>query len=65
MWTDDPVRDAIRHDREQQRKLDRLPKCDICGEPIQDDTFIDYNGEYICEGCLDTEFRKRTENYIE
>lgn len=65
MWTDDPVRDAIRHDRERQRKLDRLPKCDICGAAIQDDTFIDYNGEYICESCLDTEFRKRTENYIE
>lgn len=62
MWTDDPVRDAIRHDREQQQKLDRLPKCDICGEPIQDTHYYLIDGEVLCTDCLNDNFRIEIED---
>lgn len=52
------------HDREQQKKLKQLPKCDYCDEPIEDDFLYEINGEYICEHCLDTYFRKAVEDII-
>ena len=44
MRTDDPIADFLAHDAEQQSKLDRLPKCDICGEPILDEYFYNIDG---------------------
>lgn len=41
------------HESEQDEALESLPKCDQCGEPIQDDYYYEINGERICEGCLD------------
>lgn len=51
-FTDDPVRDAERYQAEQDRKLDALPKCAICGEPIQDESALYLNGEWICDECV-------------
>lgn len=56
--TDDPVADFDRYDAEQQKQLDRLPKCDICDHPIQDDHYYQINGDNVCPDCLDNEFRK-------
>ena len=64
-YSDDPVADADRYDAEQQRMIDKLPKCDYCGEPIMDDYFYNIDGTFICEECLKTEFRKNTEDFIE
>lgn len=61
MFTDDPIADFLRHDREQQRKLDKLPKCDDCGKAIQDDYHYNIYGEVFCEECLNRNFRKVTE----
>ena len=64
MWkTGDPLADYSRHEAEEERCLQRRPKCDICGEPIQDDYLYDINGTLICEKCLERDFRKDTENY--
>lgn len=52
MYTDDPVRDYDRYDREQQKWLDRLPKCDHCHEPIQDYNYYKIEEANICEECL-------------
>lgn len=57
--TDDPLRDFDRYDSEQQRNLDMLPKCDICGEPIQDDYCYEINDELICHECLEANYKKR------
>lgn len=54
-----------RHDAEQQAKLDKLPKCDYCGEPITDEHLYDINGDIICEECLKDNFRKQVEDYVE
>lgn len=63
--SDDPIADFDRYDREQQAELDKLPKCDICGKPITDDYFYNIDGTYICESCLNDEYRKKTEDYME
>lgn len=54
-----------RYEAEQQRQLDKLPKCSCCGEPIQDDFCFEINDELICEDCLNTYHRKSTDDYIE
>lgn len=51
-WTDDPVADFERHDREQAERLKRLPVCVDCGEPIQDETAFFINEEWVCERCI-------------
>ena len=52
MWTDDPIRDFERYEAEQEEKLEKLPVCDDCGEPIQDEYYYDINGFIICPDCL-------------
>lgn len=63
--TDDPVADAAAHDWEEQRWLERLPRCAYCSEPIQDDKCYLINDELICPECLEREHEKRTEDYVE
>lgn len=41
-----------------ERKLARLPQCEYCGEHIQDEFYFEINGEYLCEDCLNEQFRK-------
>ena len=57
MWTDDPVRDAERHDAECQRKLNKLPKCFLCGEPIQQEEAFHLKtfciDKWVCDECLE------------
>lgn len=65
IWTDDPERDAAMYDMERQKELDKLPKCDICGEPIQDEFLYDLDGTLVCEECLNNEYRKPVDDYIE
>lgn len=52
MWTDDPIRDYDRYCAEQEREMERLPRCSECDEPITDDFCYYINGEYICEECM-------------
>ena len=63
--TDDPLRDFDRWEAEQRREEERLPKCDFCGEPINNDFLYDLDGSLACEECLVQNFRKRTEDYME
>lgn len=53
-WTDNPFADADRYDAQQQAQLDKLPKCECCGKPIQQDdaVYIEDYGVYYCDECL-------------
>lgn len=42
-----------RHDAEQEMQLQMLPKCRLCGEPIQQDDAVHLFGVFICDECLD------------
>ena len=58
------INDAYRfHELEQEAWLAKRPKCDKCGEPIQDDYLYDVGGDIFCEECMKEVFRSRTENY--
>ena len=65
VYTDDPIADFHRHDAEQQEWLEKLPVCSYCDEPIQDDYLYEINDELICEECLNDNFRKNVEDYIQ
>ena len=57
------MRDALdefeAYDARVQKKLDRLPICKICGDPIMQETAVYMNG-WICDDCLD-DFRQNVE----
>ena len=53
MWTDDPVSDFERWDREQEKKLEQLPVCVDCGDHIQQETAVFLGGEWYCDSCID------------
>lgn len=50
-FTDNPLADAERYAAEQEEELEKLPKCECCGEPIQQDKAIYYNDQWCCEDC--------------
>ena len=52
------------HNRQQEEKLHQLPKCEYCGEAIQDEYCFEINDEIICEKCLVENFRKNTEDLV-
>ena len=52
-WTDDPVRNFVHWDAEKQAELDRLPVCQICGEPIRSEHMYDILGDLWCQDCID------------
>jgi formylmethanofuran dehydrogenase subunit E len=63
-YTDDPLADFARHDAEQEAKLNRLPKCSECENPIQEETCFKVNGEYICNRCMVSNHQVFTEDVI-
>ena len=65
MYTDDPIADFYSHDAEMQRSLEKCPICSECGEYVQDDTYYDINGEVVCIECLNDNYKRYTEDYIE
>lgn len=65
MWTDNPILDYERYADEQQEALERCPICEICGEYIQDEHYYEINDEAVCQECLDNEYKRRTEDYME
>lgn len=63
--TGNPLADFLLKDAEDQRFLNKLPKCDECGEPIQDDECYEINDEYICPECLKNNHRRWVETLME
>ena len=55
----------VQHDAEQSAWEERLPKCDFCGEPIQDEYLYDIDGEIYCEECMKEHFRKSVDKYMD
>lgn len=64
MYTDNPIADFEKWDREQCAALERLPKCAECGEPIQTEECYLINDELICPECLEKNHKKWTDDYV-
>lgn len=66
--TGDPIHDFHVHDSELEEALTLLPKCCECEEPIQEEKFYDFDGEYVCEHCvldyINKRYRVSTNHYI-
>lgn len=63
--TDDPVADFALWDAEQQKRLNRLPECANCGETITEDYFYEIEGVQVCPDCMDSDYRRYMDDYIE
>lgn len=50
-WTDDPIADFDRWQAEQEEELEKLPICECCGQPIQQEYAVYYNNQWCCEDC--------------
>jgi late competence protein required for DNA uptake (superfamily II DNA/RNA helicase) len=58
--TDDPVADFNRYDREQSRRLEKLPVCYRCDNPIQQERAVCIEGLWYCDDCIEF-YRKEIE----
>lgn len=63
-YSDDPARDFDRYDMAMSQREARLPVCEKCGKPINDDTFFDVEGEILCEECLRDRYERSTEDWL-
>ena len=61
-YTDDPARDWDNYCAEQEKQMAKLPVCDGCGNPINDDFCYDIYCEILCEECLNNRYRKHTDD---
>jgi hypothetical protein len=53
IFTDDPIADFNRLDAKQSAWLKKLPTCQICGKPIQQERAVCMEGFWFCDDCLD------------
>lgn len=42
----------------------RCPECDLCGEKITDETYIDIDGRFMHLSCLKHEYERWTDDYV-
>ena len=63
-YSDEPVRDFDRHDMAMAQRVAKLPKCERCGKPINDDRYFLINEEILCENCMVDEYGRSTEDYL-
>lgn len=53
------------HDREERERLDRLPLCECCNQPIQQEKAVYYNDQWFCEDCEDEAWALIRDDYLE
>ena len=64
-YTDNPAADHDRYQEEQDKQLQKMPKCSHCKKHIQDDHLFDIDGELYCEEHAYELFRKSVDDYVE
>lgn len=64
-WSDDPVRDALRHFNDIDERERRCLHCVVCGTAIWDDEpYYEIEEQEFCPDCMRNEFLKYA-NYEE
>lgn len=64
-YSDDPVRDAENWIAAQERRLELLPKCESCGQPIQQEKAVCVNDCFYCKECELDAWPEIRKNYLE
>ena len=54
-----------KYDRDLEKALARRPQCEKCGKHIQDDYYFEINNEVLCQGCMEDQYMRSTEDYGE
>lgn len=62
--TDDPVSDFYRYDALMADREAKLPHCEKCGEPIDDDVYFEIDNEILCEKCMHDRYARSTEDWL-
>jgi formylmethanofuran dehydrogenase subunit E len=62
--TDDPVSDFYRYDALMADREAKLPHCEKCGEPIDDDIYFEIDNEILCEKCMHDRYARSTEDWL-
>lgn len=52
------------HEAEKEAELDKMPECVECGHKIQDEYAYYINDEWICDNCMDANYRKEVADYV-
>ena len=52
-YTDDPAADYDAYCLEQEAAMESLPRCEECGQRIEDECCYVINDEPICETCIE------------
>lgn len=60
----DPEADFARREREQEEWLKKRPKCAYCGQHIQDERLMVYDGNLYHFKCADFIFGEDTDDFI-
>lgn len=53
------------HDAEREAQLQRLPICEKCKNPIQQEKAVYYNDQWICEECESEFWLDIREDFLE
>lgn len=53
------------YDAEQQAKLEKLPVCSDCQEPIQEEYCYEVGKEVLCEDCMNDRYQVTTDWFID
>ncbi len=60
----DPAYWAERLESALDAALEKLPVCECCQKPIQDDYTWEINDELLCEDCAAAKYRRNTDNFV-
>ena len=63
-FSDNPVLDFERYDRDQERLRELLPVCRKCKCRITDDDYYYIDGVILCEDCMKEKYQRKVEDYI-
>lgn len=64
-YSDNPMNDFYAHERELERRSERLPHCVVCGDPIFSDKAVFYNDEWYCEDCEDEFYHSVRDDFLQ
>jgi formylmethanofuran dehydrogenase subunit E len=48
----------------QAKREARLPQCEDCGKPINDDIYFEVDNEILCEKCMHDRYGRSTEDWL-
>lgn len=57
-YTDDPAADYNAYCADQERRMQKLPRCIMCDERITDDRCWDFGDGAVCDDCAEQHYRK-------